>query len=265
MLLNLKFPIWEEASAVRCSYKWLVAMRFTLSFLCFVLSAFAQDAGITRLTVGVEQSASGAPSPVQKLSVRLFFTEPLGARISTWGDVRLSSLPQTISSTATSLPGDITKLSSTVPLNQFVRSGEFLAGAGYVVSGASGTRATVQTIASIGAAVPLESTPPPAVPQNRFLRQYYGGIRVLSKQHGHIVDVTLGQNEAITGGTLHGMVVRFDAYYALPLSSGNVVSLFGTAILKTSPRSSPGDTGSDSYRIGLAADLFQILKALRIN
>ena len=115
----------------------------------------------------------------------------------------------------------------------------------------------------MGASIPLQAAAPSS--QNRFLRQYYGGVRVSSKTRGHIVDVSLGQNEAVTGGGLHGMVARFDAYYALPLSSGNVVSLFGTAILRTSPRRAPSDSDSDSYRVGIAADLFQILKALRIN
>ena len=248
----------------RCD-KANVATRIAVLMLSLVLRAFAEDAGIARLTVGVEQSASGALSPVQKLSVRLFFTEPLSARLSVWGDVRLGSLPQTISSTAATLPGDLTKLAGSVPLNQLVRSGEFLAGAAYLAAVGPANGANVQAIASVGASVPIAPASQLPLAQSRFLRQYYAGVRVFSKPRGHIVDVSFGQNEAVTGGSLQGMVARFDAYYALPLSSGNVISLFGTAMMKTSPRTSRGDTGSDSYRIGLAADLFQILKALRIN
>ena len=37
----------------------------------------------------------------------------------------------------------------------------------------------------------------PLVPnEDRFYRQYYGGLRVQSTQHTHIVDVSFGQNEA---------------------------------------------------------------------
>jgi hypothetical protein len=235
-----------------------------------MIPALGQEAALARLTAGVEQSASGSLTPVQKLSVRLFFVEPLNSRWSTWGDLRLTSLPQTITSTPATLASDLPKLASALPVNQLVRSGEFLAGVSYRMSPASTYRASVQAIASVGAAVPLAATPPPLLTQARFWRQYYGGVRVQSTQRAHIVDVTLGQNEAITGGGLHGMVMRFDAFYALPLNRGNVtsgkvISLFATAILKTSPRSPASDTGSDSYRVGIEADLVQMLKALRIN
>ena len=69
----------------------------------------------------------------------------------------------------------------------------------------------------------------------------------------------------LAGFALGAAVARFDGYYALPLSNGNLIYLFGTAMLRTSPRPSPAGAGTDSYRIGLAVDVFQILKALHIN
>ena len=108
----------------------------------------------------------------------------------------------------------------------------------------------------------------PLVPnQDRFYRQYYGGLRVESTQHKHIVDVSFGQNEAITGGRFRGTVVRFDSFYALPLTPGNFLYLFGTAMVRAAPRApGEGNTGGrDSYRIGVGVDFFQMLKALRTN
>lgn len=227
--------------------------------------SYAQEAGVARVMVGVEQSAAPSTTPVQKLTVRLFFTEPLGGRLSGWGDVRLSSLPTTISSSIATLPADTLKLAAAEPVSQLVRSGEFLAGAGYRVSGGAGGWSTVQMIASVGAAMPLSPAAAMLPDQNRFWRQYYGGVRVLSTQRTHMVDVSVGQNEAITGGGFHGTVLRVDGFYALPVSTGNFLYLSGTAIFRASPRSQPGDLGTDSYRVGIAVDFFQMLKALRLN
>jgi len=114
-------------------------------------------------------------------------------------------------------------------------------------------------IGSVGAATPL------APAGNRFFRQYYGGLRVQSSQHTHVVDVTLGQNEAISGSRFAGAVMRFDGFYALPITSGNFVYLFGTATVRASPGHSSTDAGRDVYRIGVGMDFFQMLKALRSN
>ena len=86
-----------------------------------------------------------------------------------------------------------------------------------------------------------------------------------STQRTHIVDVTVGQNEAITGGRLRGTVLRVDSFYALPVTGGNFLYLFGTAMVRASPRA-PGIAGGvDSYRIGVGVDVIQMLKALRTN
>lgn len=83
-----------------------------------------------------------------------------------------------------------------------------------------------------------------AFPRNdrdRFFRQYYGGIRVqtfffnrhnvpLQRFPGQF-DLTIGQNEYVTGGHLRRPVVRFDGYFPLPFSKVEFINLFGTAIL----------------------------------
>ena len=216
---------------------------------------------IARVVVGLEQTAAGSAAPVQKAAVSLFFTEPLTARLGTWGDLRLSSIPVEVQSTLATLPADAGKIAASLPLNQLVRSGEFLVGVSYRVSGGQGRWSSLMLIASQGATMPLVPN------QDRFFRQYYGGVRVQSTQRTHIVDVTVGQNEAITGGRFRGTVLRVDSFYALPLTPGNFLYLFGTAMVRASPRA-PGaasDGGRDSYRIGVGVDFFQMLKALRTN
>ena len=215
---------------------------------------------VARVMVGLEQTAAGSAAPVQKAAIGLFFSEPLSARLSTWGDLRLSSIPVDVQSTLATLPADATKIATSLPLNQLVRSGEFLVGVSYQVAGGTSPWSSLSLIASEGAAMPLAPT------GNRFYRQYYGGVRVQSTQHTHILDVSLGQNEAITGGTLHGMVMRVDGFYALPVTGGNFLYLFGTAMVRTSPRPPAiGDPGVDTYRIGVGVDVLQMLKALRTN
>src|SRR5665213_4289717 len=215
---------------------------------------------VARVMLGLEQTAAGSAAPVQKAAIGLFFSEPLSARLATWGDLRLSSIPVDVQSTLATLPADATKIATSLPLNQLVRSGEFLVGVSYQVAGGTSPWSSLSLIASEGAAMPLAPT------GNRFYRQYYGGVRVQSTQHTHILDVSLGQNEAITGGTLHGMVMRVDGFYALPVSGGNFLYLFGTVMLRATPGApGSGDGGHDSYRVGVGVDLVQMLKALRTN
>jgi hypothetical protein len=236
--------------------------RFAVAFLLlmtFRVSAQTPAAAVARVMLGLEQTAAGSAAPVQKAAIGLFFSEPLRPRLATWGDLRLSSIPVNVQSTLATLPADAAKIATTPPLNQLVRSGEFLVGISYQVVGGKGPWSSLSLIASEGAAMPLAPT------GTRFYRQYYGGVRVQSTQHTHIVDVTLGQNEAITGGRLHGTVMRVDTFYALPVTGGNFLYLFGTAMVRASPHAAPGDAGADTYRIGVGVDVIQMLKALRTN
>ena len=234
--------------------------RFTVAFcLLTTVPVWAQTPAVARVMLGLEQTAAGSAAPVQKAAIGLFFSEPLRPRLSTWGDLRLSSIPVDVQSTLATLPADAAKTATTLPLNQLVRSGEFLVGISYQLAGGKSPWSSLSLIASEGATMPLTPT------GNRFYRQYYGGVRVQSTQQRHIVDVTLGQNEAITGGRLHGTVIRVDTFYALPVTGGNFLYLFGTAMVRASPRPATGDAGADTYRIGVGVDVIQMLKALRTN
>ena len=78
--------------------------------------------------VGLEQTGAGSATPVQKVTVSLFFSEPLNARLATWGDLRLSSIPVDVRSTLVTLPADAGQIAAALPANQLVRSGEFTGG-----------------------------------------------------------------------------------------------------------------------------------------
>ena len=226
-----------------------------LSFVAIASPACAQD--VARVIAGFEQSAAASASPVQKVFADLYFAQPLSSRMRVWGDLRLSSMPQQINSTAVTLPADVVKAVATMPLNRIARSGEFLVGMETRISGSPSATA-LSLITSYGATALLHIDSG----RNRFFRQYYGGVRVASQLKSPLtLDVTVGQNEAITGGRLAGTVLRFDSFYALPVPGAGFVYLYGTMMMKNSAKGA----GSDLYRLGVGIDFVQLLKALRNN
>jgi hypothetical protein len=226
-----------------------------LAFAGVACPAWAQNEA--RVIAGFEQSTAASASPVQKIFAHLYFAQPLSSRMRVWGDLRLSSMPQEINSTAVTLPADVAKALATTPLNRIARSGEFLVGTETRVSGSPSTT-TLSLIASYGATAPVNLD----AGRDRFFREYYGGIRVASQLKTPLtLDVAAGQNEVITGGRLEGTVLRFDSFYALPVSGASFVYLEGTMLMKTSTRGA----GSDLYRLGVGIDFVQLLKALRNN
>lgn len=143
--------------------------------------------------------------------------------------------------------------------------------------------------------------------RDRFFRQYYAGLRlksyffqqkgvdsgtsnglILEQRFPAIFDVTIGQNEFVTGGRLRGAVTRFEGSYPLPYRDGSFLTITGTALLKltrsvteTNPilLSSPSTnvmvtdetvfvrdtpfTDRDYFRLGLSLDIGGLFKALR--
>jgi hypothetical protein len=133
--------------------------------------------------------------------------------------------------------------------------------------------------------------------RDRFLRQYSFGLRLrthyFDAQGNPLVrppanlDITFGQNEANSGGRLHGGLFRIEAFYPLPLkvspSFTGVFYLYGMASLRPVRAlqqdplllndSGPPDTirqnstvfltipqsSRDSYRIGLGVDLVRLI------
>jgi len=92
--------------------------------------------------------------------------------------------------------------------------------------------------------------------RDRFLRQFYGGVRFkthfykdgeLINRFPAILDVMVGQNEAVTGGKLksdetdasgkiigkrRSYVLRLDGFYPLPIKEASFLYLYGTAMMK---------------------------------
>jgi hypothetical protein len=105
--------------------------------------------------------------------------------------------------------------------------------------------------------------------------------------------LTLGQDEAITGGTFKSLVGRFDVFYPLPLSSASdvykFIFLFATANLRLSKATAiptfalqnPNANGvtvqpfdpnlavitvpntRDTYRIGVGVDLLNLYQTIK--
>jgi len=133
--------------------------------------------------------------------------------------------------------------------------------------------------------------------RDRFLRQYFGGLRFktytkdgtpskIQNVFPSMLDVTFGQNEAVTGGRLHKFVFGLDGFYVLPFPDKyRLLYLFGSAkfkvggpksiktpfLLDTSASSvkvtdpsvfiaEPRPSNRDVYRIGFGVDLFELFR-----
>ena len=80
--------------------------------------------------------------------------------------------------------------------------------------------------------------------RDRFFRQYYAGLRLQThyfdyenpnvplKRYPATLDITYGQNEAVTGGRLRGGVIRLEGFFPLPYEGLKFINLFGTALIK---------------------------------
>lgn len=78
------------------------------------------------------------------------------------------------------------------------------------------------------------------VPQDRdrFLKAYFLGFRIMAHYDDRefskspaIIDISLGQDQLVTGGKYRGIVARFDGFFPLPLGPENAIYLFGSSSL----------------------------------
>jgi hypothetical protein len=120
------------------------------------------------------------------------------------------------------------------------------------------SKTRVALIAGYGASAPISYRPG----QNRFYRQYWGGLRFArTNSTQHVLDMTVGQNEAITGGTLHGPVLRFSTEYGLVATKIGTAHLVGEAQLALTQN----PAHADLFRVGVGFNFLQILKASGSN
>jgi len=314
-----------------------------------------------RTIVGFEQSGASAASSDQKYFFDIYYSRPiklsrkptltkserelgfdddidLGPRLRTWGDLRVSSVPQQISTSVATFASNFAMNVAALKVNQVAQSFEFLGGIDYRLwqtknwfesfDQQSRTRVSLSFIAGGGVITPLtprDSAQLFAVPGNqpqfmtmfkvpmaatavafvlpdrdRFFRQAYAGIRL--KTHyfevdsGEIskarfpatFDIAGGFNESVTGGRVHGAVMRLEAFLPIPYAKASWVYLFGTGLFKpnTKPRISrpflldPAPTGTsltapttfvvvtpqsdrDYYRVGVGIDFVQLVDKVR--
>jgi hypothetical protein len=315
----------------------------------------------TRGIVGFEQSGGSSANSVQKPFLEFFWNPPFSTseaqeepyryiypRASFWGSVRLTSVPQQISTPlVTFAPGFLAPINDT-NINKLVQGFDFLfgpemgigrgfskgtIGTAFLPTGTPGTKQkfSAYLFAGFGASSPL--TPRDTVqifkvPTNpkdleriigvgntlpegtefiafadperdSFFRQWYAGLRLkthyfrkasngrldIINRPGGMFDIGVGQNEAVTGGRLHGMVMRFDGFYPLPVSNRSILYLYGNAYINlrrhaniTDPlilATAPSDvtvpaanvfvvpnppSSRDLYRIGIGVNLIELFR-----
>jgi hypothetical protein len=285
-----------------------------------------------RFILGVEQSGGASAKSEGKPFLDMFINTPLVydeeadklPRVSVWGDVRLTSTPSQIKAFANISNAAIDSITGG-NVNDLALGFDFLVGPEVRVARFDNT--TLAFIGAFGAVSPLspkqsveifdvpkenssqadaffkefpgakgkEHIAFVAPERDRFLRQYYGGLRfrTYTKDSGTIqdvfpsmLDVTFGQSEAVTGGRLHKFVFGLDGFYVLPFPAQyRFLYLFGSAkfkvggpksintpfLLDTSASSvqvtdpsvfiaDPKPSNRDVYRIGFGVDLFELFR-----
>jgi hypothetical protein len=284
-------------------------------------------------TGGASTKSGGKPFLNMFLNVPLVFDsgdDPAGnnklPRVSMWGDIRLTSTPAQVKAFANISSAAVDTITGG-EANELAAAFDFVVGPEFRI--ARFDNITMSFISAFGAVSPLnpkESVQLFEVPKenssqeeaffkefpgakgkehiafiaperDRFLRQYYGGLRFrtytkegtptrIQDVFPSMLDVTFGQSEAVTGGKLHKFVVGLDGFYVLPFPTEyRFLYLFGSAkfkvggpktiktpfLLDTSASSvkvtdanvfiaDPIQSNRDVYRIGFGVDLFELFR-----
>jgi hypothetical protein len=132
--------------------------------------------------------------------------------------------------------------------------------------------------------------------RNRFFRQAYGGLRLMTHYLGdtsrvrppETFDLTYGFNESVTGGHIHGGVLRLEGFVPIPYSGASWIYFFGTGIFRPAGHAAtsspflldkapdgtlPTDMSAvviptpqqnrDYYRIGVGIDFIDLVKKIQ--
>jgi len=222
-----------------------------------------------RALIGIEQAGVSSGTSAQNPFLDFFFNAGLTkTRLAAWGDVRLTSTPQQVTAFVSSASNTAAAATGT-KVNDLATSFAFKFGPEYLLNRDPNARIRTSIIAGFGAAstltapsqsgqifklpsasssqfasfisqYPEAKTPGVAyiafVPleRDRFFRQYFMGFRIRSYQDDDfpaMLDITFGQNSAVTGGQLRHFVLGVDGSYRLSLM-GNAFYIFGSANLK---------------------------------
>jgi hypothetical protein len=174
-----------------------------------------------------------------------------------------------------------------------------------LVDGLKGDAGTLYKDLTASALPCLAATPPPATctiaivskDTSQFEGQWYAGLRLKThyftpagipeSRPPAVLDVAVGQNEAVTEDRLHGMVFRLNGFYPLPFEQLKMIYLFGRGDIQISAKpviSNPyilvpaastvsiTDSGviklvlpfprRDTYQIGIGVDMIPLLSKL---
>jgi len=298
----------------------------------------------SRAIVGFEQAGASSARSTQRFFMDLTLSSPLpwgkvdpffGRRARSWGSIRITSVPQQITTGVAEFAGAFAQKVGEVKVNELAQGLEFLAGGEYRLTGSgpsrfgsfgseTSTRFTLSFIMGGGIITPFnprdtleifkvfpDAPGLPPIPagkdvvafvspdRDRFFRQYYGGFRLQTyyfdfrnpdvplKRYPATLDITYGQNEAVTGGRLRGGVIRLEGFYPLPYEGLKFINLFGTALIKpartkiTDPlilEAAPAGTtipannvflltipqiNRDYYRVGVGIDFISLISKWR--
>lgn len=302
-----------------------------------------------RTIVGFEQAGVSAAQSQQDFFFDLYYDRPiglhedadLGAAFRTWGNLRISSVPQQISTDVATFATTFADQVGQLKVNEVAQAFEFLGGIQYRLwsSGqrpdyASSdpvhdpnihNRVSINFILGGGVITPLSpktsvqlfSVPanqpdfftlyPEAVgksyvaftlsDRDRFFRQAYGGFRLLTHFLGdkrvrapETFDLTYGFNESVTGGVIHGGVMRLEGFAPIPYDVLSWIYLFGTGLFKPGAKATiahpflldaapagilPTDPNAvvittrqadrDYYRVGIGIDLVDLIASWKIK
>ncbi len=302
-------------------------MKVLLSLPLWVCLLHGQAADTeARAVLGFQQAGASAAKSKQDFFFDFFIDRKLASfRWSLWGDVRVASAPQQVSAPVGQL--GITRALFQLPVNQLAESVEFSSGLDYhpwswnlnggatrrlgliAYAGASSPSdpATNISIFQVPAAgSPQQAAFSTAFPQAagaayigfvpparfQFYRSWGAGIRLTTQYPGGAppaatYTISAGQDEAVTGGRLHGTVGKIDVFYPLPLTIKQFrwIYLFGNAALRLGRArdfgpfdlapAPAGVSGSDPdvaivavpanrdvYRIGIGVDAVALLCAI---
>jgi hypothetical protein len=274
----------------------------------------------TRAIFGIEQSGASSAASEAHPFLDFFFNAPLtGRRLLAWGDIRLTTTPQQVTAFISSTANVGTAITGN-KVNDIATSFDFRFGPELQLNPGNQDH-RVSLIVGFGATSPLTAPEQTAqifkVPtektnsqfanffvdypeavgktyiafvrpeRDRFLRQYYAGLRLKSYPRGDkfpsMLDVTFGQNSAVTGGKLRHFVLGIDGSYHLTFFDKSMY-IFGSTNLKfggdkmvrTPYVLEPADTSvkltspdltitarqmnRDVFRIGFGIDLVELFK-----
>lgn len=276
----------------------------------------------TRAIFGIEQAGASSAASESHPFIDFFFSRPFTyhPRWTAWGNVRLTSTPQQIAAFVSST-SNVTGAVTADKINDLATSFDFRMGGEYRLNRDINDANQISVIAGFGATSPLTKPTDsfqifkvPTDPTNsqyaaffadypeatgktyvafvrperdRFLRQYFAGFRLRSyqtpKDFPTMLDITFGQNAAITGGQLKHFVLGIDGSYHVNISDrsfyifgGTSLKFGGAKMVRTPYVLAPAPTditltspnlvltsrqmNRDVFHLGFAVDLVELFK-----